>query len=296
MNEYLTFLKNKSGFAAWLSVLLVILLTIPALLASDFKIIAKLLGVLLILIVCIALWYWKTAVPRNLGKQARIRLNMNDCFWLNQRISFYSNLSKSDKIIFEDRVGLFLAEITITEVGKEIAEKSTCLYVASSAIITFWGLPYWNYGDLSEVIVYPGDFTNDNIIDTKGPIQGKVHKGGLMDSTMIISLPSLVRGFTLNDGRNVGIHEFAHLLDKADGSIDGLPISFDSAERKLWYALVEKELRKKKPESKINIYAYTGQSEFFAVLMEVYRENPNRIEKRFPELYVILERNFKSQD
>lgn len=291
MNSYIEFLKRKSRFAALLTVLFVLLITIPALLTSDYKVTAKIVGVFVVIILSASLWIWRMQTIRRISRNARIPLNLNDRYWLKEHISFYNTLSKADKKIFEDRIGLFLAEIKITKIGKEVPDKATCLYVASSAIITFWGLPYWNYGELSEVLVYPNDFNSENQIEEKGNVQGKIHHGGLMDSTMILSLPSLIRGFSLNDGQNVGIHEFAHLLDKEDDNIDGLPFMFSTEDRIIWSRIVAKELRKKKAESKINGYAYTSKTEFFAVLMEVYHENPNRIKKRFPELYDILVEN-----
>jgi Mlc titration factor MtfA (ptsG expression regulator) len=294
MKNYLSFLEGKARFSAWLIIFFILLLTVPILLKSDFKVLAKVIGVIVILTLSVALWIWRTQTIRNIKRKARVSLNLNDGYWLNDHILFYQNLNKKAKTIFEDRIGLFLAEIEVTEVGKAIAEKSTCLYVASSAVITFWGLPYWNYGELSEVLVYPSDFTISNGIDEKGIVQGKIHHGGLMDSIMILSLTSLINGFKLNDSKNVGILEFTHLLDKADDSIDGLPFYLTKDERLIWTRVFEKELISKKGISKINPYAFKNQSEFFAVLMETYIENPIRIKKRYPELFEILERNLDS--
>lgn len=291
MKDYINHIESKSRFAAWIGVFFILLITIPILLKSDLKFLAKIVGVMVILTLTVALWYWRTRTIREIKRKARIRFNLNDRYWLTNNISFYKELTNTDKKIFEDRLGLFLAEIKITEIGKEVPDKSTCFYVGSSAIITFWGLPYWNYGELSEVLVYPDNFTTDNNINGQGNIQGKVHQGGLMDSTMILSLPALIKGFKLYDSQNVGIHEFAHLLDKQDDSIDGIPFMFSEEDRKIWSMIVEREIKKKRVKTKIDAYALTNESEFFAVLMETYRENPNRVKKKYPELYRILESN-----
>jgi Mlc titration factor MtfA (ptsG expression regulator) len=261
--------------------------------ASEMKVTAKVFGIVVIVAISTALWIWRIQTVKRMQRKARVMLNLNDRFWLNQHISFYRKLSARDKIIFEDRVGLFLAEITITEVGKSAPQKSTSLYVASSAVIAFWGLPYWNYGQLSEVLVYPDNFNEDNSIDHKGVIAGKVNHGGLMDNTMVLSLPTLIKGFILLDASNVGIHEFAHMLDKADETVDGIPAFLTGEERFVWAALVDRELRRKVKQSKFNAYGLTSEEEFFAVLMEAYRENPRRIEKRYPELFAILEEHLK---
>ena len=47
---------------------------------------------------------------------------------------------------------------------------------------------------------------------------------GAMNRMMILAKPDLLSGFrNPADKRNVGLHEFAHLVDKSDGTIDGLP-------------------------------------------------------------------------
>jgi len=235
---------------------------------------------------------YKFSFKNTVHKSKRVHLNINDRHWLNEHIDFYRKLTKEDKTLFEHRLGLFLGDVVITEVGKEVPEKEVCFYVASSAIITFWGLPYWNYGELSEVLVYPDNFDLENKISNTGRVQGKVHDGGLMDSTMILSLPALVSGFkNFKDGQNVGIHEFSHLIDKSNGVIDGLPDGFNSEMTKKWNRYVDIEFEKiEKGKSKLNSYALTNKGEFFAVLMEEFRENPVRLKKNNADLYEVINR------
>jgi hypothetical protein len=295
MNNYFKFLEGKARFSAWLIVLFITLLCIPLLLNSDHKVLAKIVGVSIVVLFSVALWYWRTQTLRKIKMQARIKLNLNDRFWLNEHIPYYKVLSKSNKTIFEDRLGLFLTEIRIKEIGKEMPEKETCLYVASSAIIAFWGLPYWNYGELTEVFVYPKDLNELNEThDNNGSGQVNIHHGGLIDSTMFLSLDSLIQGFKKLDGQNVGIHEFSHLMDKNDDTIDGVPGLFSIENQKLWNELIETELKRLVKQGELDNYAYTGKTEFFAVIMEYYKEKPEKIERHFPEIYAILKKNLLS--
>jgi Mlc titration factor MtfA (ptsG expression regulator) len=293
MKDYLKFLEGKARFTAWLVVFFVLLFSVPPLMASEMKLTAKIFGIVVIVAISTALWIWRIQTIKRMQRKARVVLNLNDRFWLNEHISFYKRLTAADKTVFEDRIGLFLAEISVIEVGQNMPQKFTCLYVASSAVIAFWGLPYWNYGELREVLVYPTNFNEDNTLDEQGHFSGKVHHGGLMDNTMVLSLPSLKNGFKLLDAKNVGIHEFAHMLDKADENIDGIPAFLNAEERKIWSALVDRDLHRQIKQSKFNPYGFTSEVEFFAVLMETYRENPKRVEKRYPELFEILDRHLK---
>jgi Mlc titration factor MtfA (ptsG expression regulator) len=285
--------RAKFNFGFWIFLFFIMLLSIPTLIHFGYVKPAKILGVAFTFLSVFAVRRWMYL----LKKPAKVFISLNDKYWLKEHIDFYKELSKSDKIIFEDRVALFLTDIIVTEIGKDMPEKSTCLYVASSAVITFWGLPYWNYGRLSEVLVYPENFNEDNTINEQGVVAGKVHQGGLMDTTMILSLPTLEAGFkNFDDKQNVGIHEFAHLVDKASGTVDGVPVGMSREDRKLWLQLCDQEMKAiLKGKSEINAYAATNKGEFFAVIVEVFKENPSYLEKKHPELFEILTTYFNSE-
>lgn len=282
------------NFKWWIFLFIIMLASIPVLTMNGQKNPAKVIGIATVVLTFFAIRRWLYRVNKLKGKPSKINLNVNDRYWLNEHIHFYSNLDKQEKKVFEDRISLFVTDIIVTEIGKDIPERETCLYVASSAVIAFWGLPYWNYGRLSEVLVYPENFNDDNSIDAHGNILGKVHHGGLMDTTMILSLPALVYGFSNeHDKRNVGIHEFAHLIDKADGSIDGLPAGMSQQERTHWMKLCAEEMEEMlKGHSDINIYGATNPSEFFAVIVEYYKETPEVLASKHPEIFDVLDRFF----
>lgn len=294
MEEYVDYLKSKGRFTSWLVVIFLLLLSIPILIQIELTLVARIIGLLLIIISSVALFYWLRRVSGSKVIRNRVALNANDRFWLNENIPFYRRLAKQDRVIFEDRVSLFLAEIIVTDVSEEVPSKSDCFFVASSAIIAYWGLPYWNYGELDEVLLYPDNFDENKLVSSKGHILGSVHQGGLMDGTMILSRRALIEGFrNSNDGRNVGIHEFTHLLDKADGHIDGLPVGLTPEQRKIWLSIFHKELNK--PKFHLDSYARTNEAEFFAVSMEMYKEKPEILIKWHPELYAILKEYFGKQ-
>ena len=285
--------KAKFNFGIWIFIFFILLLSIPLFIHFGQVKAAKTFGVVVAFTSVFAIRRWMYLSK----KPEKTFISLNDKFWLKEHIDFYQKLSKADKVIFEDRVALFLTDIIVTEIGKEVPEKSTCLYVASSAVITFWGLPYWNYGRLSEVLVYPENFNDDNTLNDQGVVLGKVHQGGLMDTTMILSLPALVAGYkNSKDKHNVGIHEFAHLIDKASGYIDGVPAGMDLEDRKDWVQLCKEEMQAiLKGNSDINAYGAVNKGEFFAVIVEYYKENPKYLEKKHPELFEILDAFFNSE-
>lgn len=286
---------NKSKrFLPWVLFFFILLVCVPFLIQKGQTGSAKLIGFIVVLGVSIALMVWRKQTKALMNHKSRVALNLNDRFWLEKHIPFYRNLNKEDRKIMEDRIGLFLAEIQVTEIDKEIADKNTCLYVASSAVFAYWGLPYWNYGKLREVLVYPDNYNDQKVISESGFIQGQVHHGGMMNNTMILSLTAVVEGFTNKaDQQNVGVHEFAHLLDKVDGSIDGFPAGMNTETRKIWAKLIQEEMMDiRNRKSDINPYALTNEAEFFAVLMEYYKENPVKLKTNHPEIFVVIDEYF----
>jgi Mlc titration factor MtfA (ptsG expression regulator) len=275
----------------WTLLFLLLLGSIPIFLYNKGLDTARIIGFVVLIAIVVALWFWRFEIRKKSGRNERVQLNTNDKFWLERHVSFYDKLPKKDKKIFIDRVGIFMADIQITEVDKEVAEKETCLYVASSAVIAYWGLPYFNYGELQEVLVYPSNFNMDNTLNERGRVGGKVHHGGLMDRTMILSLPELIKGFQIdNDKKNVGVHEFSHLLDKSDGSIDGVPPFMDEGDRKIWLKIMDREMKRiRKDDSTIPDYGAIDKTEFFAVVSEYYKECPKLLKIKHRELFDVLD-------
>jgi Mlc titration factor MtfA (ptsG expression regulator) len=118
---------------------------------------------------------------------------------------------------------------------------------------------------------------------------------GALERLMILSKPDLLRGFrTPGDKQNVGLHEFAHLVDKSDGTIDGLPaVGLDREAVAPWIDLVRRKMEEmRRGDSDIDPYGLTNEAEFFAVATEYFFERPGVMQRKHPELYAMLEHVF----
>ncbi len=142
---------------------------------------------------------------------------------LAQKINYYNHLTQEEKIQFEYRVHEFLLNCKVTGVDVEV-DITDKLLVASSAIIPIFKISNWRYSNLNEVLLYP-DMFNEKL-ETSGEdrsILGMVGSG-YMEGKMILSKQALHHGFSnASDKKNTAIHEFVHLIDKLDGSTDGVP-------------------------------------------------------------------------
>ena len=247
-----------------------------------------------LLLVPLAYWWFRRRVRR----RAMVIAKPFPRLWegiLNSRVAYFGALNEHDKQRFRNLVKVFLDETRITGIRTDVDE-TTRVLVAASAIIPVFRFEQWEYSRLGEVLIYPDSFDDryQSEGDTDRNTLGMVGAGHL-SGVMILSKPSLICGFDIaSDKRNVGIHEFAHLVDGADGSIDGLPPSAPVETTRAWVQWVGEELSGAADRrSHINPYAYTNEAEYFAVLTEYFFEAPGVLEKKNPKLYAMLEKIFR---
>lgn len=214
---------------------------------------------------------------------------------LQRDVVFFRALDPVAQQRFRRQLQVFLGEKLISGIRVEI-DVTTRVLVAASAIIPIFGFLDWEWTEISEVLVYPSRFDGDFQFGNKHDqnILGMVGTGSL-NRLMILSKPDLISGFrNATDKRNVGIHEFAHLVDKTDGVIDGVPgVGLDRKAIGPWIELARRKMDEiEAGESDINRYALTNEAEFFAVTSEYFFERPGVMLRKHPALYAALERVF----
>lgn len=216
---------------------------------------------------------------------------------LLERVDFYKNLSEEKRKEFEERVQLFLAKTKITGVKTTIEDLDKIL-IASSAVIPIFGFPGWEYVNLREVLVYPDSFNHDfEQTGNERNVLGMVGNGPL-ERVMILSQNELRQAFLNKTGKtNMAIHEFVHLVDKMDGSTDGLPEFIVDKQYILpWLQLMRSEIKNiLDGQSDLNPYGSTNEAEFFAVASEYFFERPELLKEKHPELYDILVKIFQQE-
>ncbi len=206
---------------------------------------------------------------------------------LKETVPFYLALDEEHQKIMEEWILRFLAEKTITPIQTTISDIDK-LFIATSAIIPVFAFPFYVYPNLNEIIVYPTSF-NENY-ELEGPnraILGMVGTG-VMEGKMLLDKQALEYSFlNQHDKQHVAIHEFVHLIDKLDGSTDGIPEFL--LQHKLvapWLELIKKETKAIfENKSDINPYAVTNNAEFFAVVSEYFFKQPHQLKSKHPELY-----------
>lgn len=216
---------------------------------------------------------------------------------LRENVPFYNELPPAKQNEFETRMQQFLGNVRITGVNTTVEELDRIL-IAASAIIPIFGFPDWEYVQLKEVLLYPDSFNQEFAQDGYGRDTLGMVGSGPYQNVMILSQFQLRQDFLNKTGKgNTAIHEFVHLVDKTDGSVDGIP-EFILNHKYItpWLELMHKEIRRiLADKSDINPYGATNQGEFFAVVSEYFFERPTLLKEKHPELYQLLSVIFRQQ-
>lgn len=214
---------------------------------------------------------------------------------LNDYVKFYRQLDEAGKEAFEKRGEQFLTAVKITGVNAEVEDLDRVL-IAAAAIIPVYSIPDWQYINLHEVLLYPGAF--NETFEQHGSernIVGMVGTGA-MQHMMVLNKWQTRQGFiNHNDTRNTAIHEFVHLVDKMDGTMDGVPeIILERKYTQQWRTLMETTIHQMKTYgSDIDLYGATSPVEFFAVISEYFFEQPALLHANHPALFEMLARIYK---
>lgn len=234
-------------------------------------------------------------------KVRRRRLLLSQAFppeWeavLQQEVVFYRVLSRGEKDRFRRLLQVFIGEKRITGIKLEL-DTTTLVLAAASAVIPIFGFAGWEWHQINEILIYPARFEEGfSFGDTRQHTTLGMVGAGAMNGVMILSKPDLIDGFrNPGDKRNVGLHEFAHLVDKSGGAIDGVPtVGLNRQSIGPWIELVHRKMKEiEDGRSDIDPYALTNEAEFFAVATEYFFERPGVMRKKHPHLFAALERVF----
>lgn len=251
-------------------------------------------GIIFFAAVLIGIYLWQKG-KTTAAKAVQIPPNLAAI--LEGEVNYYRGLSEAEKTRFREELITFLQQTRIDAVGTDITDTDRVL-VAASAVIPIFGFPEWHYRNLTDVLIYGDHFNEEFQAEGKNRQYMGMVGSGYMNGKMLLSKTALREGFSnKTDKFNTAIHEFVHLLDKADGAIDGIPETLLSRQYTLpWLDLVRRKMEDiLKDKSDINPYGATDKTEFFAVAAEYFFERPDLLKSKHPQLYQMMEMIFKQE-
>ncbi len=212
---------------------------------------------------------------------------------LGRCVPFYARLGADARARFEDKLKVFLhTKHFIGAGGLEVDEEMKVVVSAAAARLVM-NLPGEHFQRLTEILIYPGAYHHG---DRDRVVLGEAHKWG----TVVLAWDAVRAGLANSqDGHDTALHEFAHVLDVADGAFDGTPVLESHAAYAPWAQVMTREfvrMRGKKALRRKGVlrrYGATNEAEFFAVATETFFEKPRQMKEKHPELYEVLRDHYE---
>jgi hypothetical protein len=227
-------------------------------------------------------------------RRARILAGPFPAGWeeiLRRRVPFHLRLRPGEDAKFRDMLRIFAAEKRFFgAAGLEVTDEMRVV-IAAAAVRLVLHLDLSLYDGLREIVVYPYEELRHPKREG-GAFLGEAHAFG----TVVLSWPAVVEGLADPcDGHDTATHEFAHVLDKADGSFSGTPPLRAKEHYRAWWEVMTRHFDRLRgahwPERHVlRMYGATNEAEFFAVATEAFFERPVRMRERTPDLYDELRR------
>lgn len=207
--------------------------------------------------------------------------------WLQAHVPLYQRLDAEATHQFERDVQFSMEEYSFEGVQGVTVTDSLRLSVAAGIAVLLHGRPNWELPGSRSILFYPGRFDDEYYGGSReAAYDGMAHQQG----PIILTAASAEHSWeTPNDGDNVVLHELAHLFDFDNEGADGVPSLVAAESAAEWQALVRTEMKRvRRGASLLRPYAAEAPSEFFAVAVEVFFEQPEQMASRHEELYRAL--------
>lgn len=245
---------------------------------------------------------------RRRRRKRLIATPLPDAWWrlIDDRVPSISRLTQTERARLGGIVQVLLNEKNFEGCAGLTLTDEIRITIACQAALLVLNRPGDYYPGLYSILVYPAAYRAPT--EEIGPLgivteDDEVRLGeAWTEGSVVLSWEDVLRGARRDDdGRNVVIHEFAHLLDGQAGDMDGAPLLTSPAQASDWARILGREYEaliddvERGRRSVLDPYGATHPAEFFAVASELFFERPRVLRSRHPNLYGELAR-FYAQD
>lgn len=217
-------------------------------------------------------------------RHARLRAQPFPAAWrriLRRRVPAVARLPADLQQRLKQHMQVFLADKPFIGCGGQAITDELRVTIAAQACLLLLGDARAQvYPRLREILVYPQPF----VVDRLQPLAGESWSQG----RVILSWAEVLAGAAdPADGQNVVVHEFAHQVDQDKGVADGRPWRPTRAQRQRWAAVMGEAFTRLNhaPSAVISGYGATEPAEYFAVVSELFFEQPQALATEAPAVY-----------
>jgi len=199
---------------------------------------------------------------------------------------------------------LFLDSKEFTGANGLVVDDAMAVCIAAQAVLPVLRFGLAPYNGFVGIVVQPDEvLARREVMDEHGVVHayGEVVAGEAMEGGPVMLSWRDVQDAAISaeHGYNVVIHEFAHVLDMADGTADGVPPLASAQARRQWLAVLMPAYDRLGEQvacgydTLLDPYGAQGPEEFFAVATETFFVQPQQLRAEHPDLHGMLARYFQ---
>lgn len=251
---------------------------------------------------------WRAAWRTRRDDAAARRRAIPDDLWRRTlvRYPFLRRRDADDDAALRRLASLFLDRKEFHAAGGLRVDNAMAVAIAAQAVLPVLRLGLERYDGFVGIVVHPDQVVaHREVADDDGLVHeyDEVLSGEAMPGGPLMLSWRDVRGAgrSAAQGYNVVIHEFAHVLDMADGAADGVPLLPAGLARSAWLAVLEPDFERfcqrteRDEDTALDPYGASGIDEFFAVASEAFFVAPQAMRAEHAALYALFMR-FYAQD
>lgn len=223
---------------------------------------------------------------------------------VKRRLPFFWALPADLQLKLKKHIQVFLHEKDFIGCGGLVITDEIRVTIAAQACLLLLNRPADYYPGLHSILVYPAAFIVPQrqpdgagiVSDQAGVLLGESWGQG----KVILSWQDSLKGAAHpTDGHNVVLHEFAHQLDQQTGFANGAPVLGSDGDLKHWSDVFQRAFYQLQQQlargetTLVDPYAATNPAEFFAVVTEVFFEQPRQLQQQQPALYQQLSQFYR---
>jgi hypothetical protein len=223
---------------------------------------------------------------------------------IKQRMPYFRALPTDLQLQLKKHIQVFIAEKQFIGCDGITVTDEMRVTIAAQACLLLLNRPDYYYPKLQQILIYPAAFiVHGAAPDAAGVVSEQRHVlsgESWGQGKVVLSWQDAMQGAAKpHDGRNVVIHEFAHQLDQEKGLATGAPLLSRSSDYQQWSAVMQQAFSQLQQQTAsghtglLDGYGATNPAEFFAVISEVFFEQPQQLHQQYPALYQQLSQFYR---
>jgi Mlc titration factor MtfA (ptsG expression regulator) len=220
--------------------------------------------------------------------------------YLHRNVGWYKLLTTAERTKLEADLRIFIAEKNWEGCAGLAMSDEIQVTIAGQVSLLNLAWDDYHFDGVVSVLVYPAAYRAKGREEFGHSLPSERVGEAFGNETVVLSWrDSRADARGTRDGRNVVLHEFAHVLDMDNGDADGIPYISSAAGRQQWTQVIHREMEQlhrralARTPTLLDPYGADSPAEFFAVATEAFFELAPEFRTEHPQLYQLFRDYFK---